>query len=149
MALLFKSIIFILLRYLNEQLYTQTSAESVKMFKEDVTLFSAYHQVVPYKQLNNVFFKNEDRLWTCLSLAHESLTERCNRLSVESLYQFINSTLYLFKTWTPGDSLYPSVRSIFLNSLFRIFFWYLILDYMSLFFESYLFKQRGTKNVLQ
>jgi len=31
-------------RYLNEQLYTQTSAQSAKMFKNDSSLFSAYHQ---------------------------------------------------------------------------------------------------------
>jgi len=42
-------------RYLNEQLYTQTSAESVKMFKEDVTLFSAYHQG----------FQQQANAWPC------------------------------------------------------------------------------------
>lgn len=31
-------------RYLNEQLYTQTSSQSAKMFKEDTSLFAAYHQ---------------------------------------------------------------------------------------------------------
>ena len=36
---------FIFPRYLNEQLYTQTSTESAKMFKKDASLFSAYHQV--------------------------------------------------------------------------------------------------------
>eukprot|EP00088_Acartia_fossae_P066090 TRINITY_DN81726_c0_g1_i1.p1 TRINITY_DN81726_c0_g1~~TRINITY_DN81726_c0_g1_i1.p1 ORF type:complete len:484 (+),score=98.49 TRINITY_DN81726_c0_g1_i1:80-1453(+) len=31
-------------RYLNEQLYTQTSSQSAKMFKEDKSLFEAYHE---------------------------------------------------------------------------------------------------------
>eukprot|EP00088_Acartia_fossae_P020130 TRINITY_DN2179_c0_g1_i1.p1 TRINITY_DN2179_c0_g1~~TRINITY_DN2179_c0_g1_i1.p1 ORF type:complete len:468 (+),score=144.96 TRINITY_DN2179_c0_g1_i1:40-1443(+) len=31
-------------RYINEMLYTQTSSQSVKMFKEDSSLFQAYHQ---------------------------------------------------------------------------------------------------------